>query len=345
VVAELLRVFPEAPVFTSVYDPGGVPETVRQWHVRPSILQRIPGVRRFSRLLLPLMPWAFARFDMSGFDVVITASSAFSKNVHAPRGVSNVCYCHTPPRYVWDLWDEYRKRIPASVLLTPIVWWLRRKDVAASRQVGRFIANSHFVAARIRRYYGRDAEVVHPPVDVDRIAAAKSRRGNAYIVVSRLVAYKRIDLAIAACTRLGRELIVIGRGPERKRLERIAGPTISFLGALPDEEVAERLASGRAFLFPGLEDFGIAPVEAQAAGLPVIAFGRGGALETVVDGATGLFFHEQTVDSLVDAMLRFENTDFDPSACRRHAERFAAPVFRARMAAIVAEAAANPTRT
>jgi len=287
------------------------------------------------------MPWAFARLELDDFDVVISTSSAFSKNVRVRKGAVNVCYCHTPPRYLWDLWDDYRRRIPGSRLLWPVISWLRRKDLEAARRVSRFVANSHFVAERIERLYGRTADVVYPPVDLNRIALATQPPGDFYLVVARLVGYKRIDLAVQACTALGRRLVVVGRGSQREQLEKIAGPTVEFRGELGDAEVVGLLRSCRAFLFPGIEDFGIAPVEAQAAGRPVIAFAQGGALETVVDGVTGLFFHAQTASALADAILAFEAREFDPAACRRNAERFDASVFRERIRTVVASAIAS----
>jgi glycosyltransferase involved in cell wall biosynthesis len=331
VLQHLLRLYPNAPVYTSVYDPAGVPDDVRTWTIRPTSLQALPGVRYYSRALLPLMPRAFSKLDLTSFDVVISGASAFAKSVTTRTGAKHICYCHTPPRYLWDLWDEYRRRIPASTALTPLVAWLRMQDRASADGVDQFVANSKNVADRIARAYGRESVVVNPPVDTDRIRPTGRAPENFFLVVARLVAYKRIDLAVDACTRLGRELLVVGHGPERARLEKLAGPTVRFLGARSDAEVAELYARCRAFLFPGLEDFGIAAVEAQAAGRPVIAFAEGGAIETVIDGHTGVYFHQQSVDAVVDAVERFEAMTFDPKECRRNAERFDGAVFRRQM--------------
>ena len=330
VLHHLRLLYPSAPIFTSVFEPARLPVELRTWDVRSTFLQRFPLVRYYSRLLLPLMPAAFDQLDLRDYDVVITASSAFSKNVRVASGARNVCYCHTPPRYLWDLTDQYLS-ITARTVAGPTLRWLREADRRASQRVDEFVANSSTVAERIRRAYGREARVIFPPVDTDRIQPNGRPAEDFYLVVSRFVPYKRVDLAVAACTRLGRKLVVVGTGPETARLRAAAGPTVSFTGALTDEAVADLYARCRAFVFPGFEDFGIAPVEAQAAGRPVIAFGAGGATETVVDGQTGVFFHEQTVDALVRAIEQLENTEFDPAVCRANAMRFDATIFRERI--------------
>jgi glycosyltransferase involved in cell wall biosynthesis len=314
-----------------------MPRTIRDWDVRTTALQRLPGARSYSRALLPLMPWAFQRLDFSSYDVVITTSSAFSKNIAAPPGAVNLCYCHTPPRYLWDLADDY---VPSGIVrhaLAPVRDWLRVADLDAASRVHRFIANSHHVAERIHRIYRRDATVVYPPVDTARLRPNGRPPEDFYLVVARLAAYKRIDLAIEACNRLGRRLLIVGSGPALRALRSIAGPTVQFVGALEDAAAGDLYARCRAFLFPGLEDFGIAAVEAQAAGRPVIAYARGGAAETVCDGVTGVHFANQSVDSLVEALRRFESLDFHPTACRANAERFDAAIFRARIDTLVRE--------
>jgi glycosyltransferase involved in cell wall biosynthesis len=334
VLAQLHTLYPDAPIYASVFDRSRLPPQTASWDLRGTGLQRLPGVSHYSRALLPLMPAAFARLDLRGYDVVITASSAFSKNVRPDAGAPNLCYCHTPPRYLWDLRDSYTPGLSGR-LASPLIRWLRARDSAAAARVTRFIANSRNVAERIRRNYNRDSTVIYPPVEVERISPNGLPADDFYLVVSRLVGYKRVDLAVQACNRLGRRLIVVGTGPEAARLRSLAGPTVQFAGALPDAEIAGLYARCKAFLFPGLEDFGIAPVEAQAAGRPVVAFAQGGARETVLDGATGLLFTEQTVDSLADAMLRLDAAPMAPLACRTNAERFSAEKFRTQMAAAV----------
>ncbi len=345
VLIELHRMFPEAPVYTSVHDPSRLPAEMQGWDIRPSFLQRIPGARRRHAWLLPLMPLAFEQFDLHEYDLVLTTSSACAKGVLTRAETVNLCFCHTPTRYLWDLYHEYVRGHRAKALIAPVAHWLRVWDRLAADRVDHFVANSRQTAARIARHYRREAEVIHPPVDVDRFAPDGRDPDDFYLVVSRLVGYKRVDLAVEACNRLGRRLVVVGDGPELARLRRLAGPAIEFRGKLTDPEVAALYARCRAFLFPGHEDFGIAPVEAQAAGRPVVAFGRGGALETVLDGTTGVLFEEQTVSALAAAMLRAERTPLDPRACRRNAERFAAEHFRRRMAeAIAREMAMRGTR-
>lgn len=331
VLIELHRMYPDAPIYTSVYDPVELPAEMQGWDVRPSFLQRLPLARRRHQLLLPVMPLAFEQFDLSEFDLVLTTSSACAKGVITRPETFNLCFCHTPPRYLWDLYHEYVRGHRAALLIAPMAHWLRVWDRLAADRVDHFVANSRQTAGRIRRHYRREAEVIHPPVDVERFAPNGDEPEDFFLVVSRLVAYKRIDLAIEACNRLKRRLVVVGDGPELARLRHLAGPTIEFRGRLPDAEVADLYARCLAFLFPGHEDFGIAPVEVQAAGRPVIALGRGGALETVVDGTTGVLFHEQSASALVAAMLRFEQESFEPRICRLNAERFASERFRRKM--------------
>jgi len=310
---------------------------MQSWDVRQSFLGSLPWASRYSRALLPLMPAAFARFDFTGYDVVIAASSAFSKNVSVPSGAANLCYCHTPPRYIWDQADVYLGGLKRR-LASPLIAWLRAADRAAAARVTEFVANSREVARRVQRAYGRHADVIHPPVETKRFEAAAltTTPGDQYLVVSRLVRYKRIDLAIRACNALRRRLLIVGTGPERRHLEALAGPTVEFAGAVDDDELPRLYASCRAFLFPGFEDFGIAPVEAQAAGRPVVAYGAGGATETVANGVTGILFDEQSVDAVIAGIERLERTPIDAGECRTNAKRFDAAVFRSSMAARVA---------
>lgn len=331
VLGELHRMYPAAPIFTTVLRPAALPWRLDDWDVRPSFIQRLPLVRRSHLAFLPLMPLAFQRFDLREFDVVISTSSAFAKGVRTRPDAKNLCYCFTPPRYLWDLHEQYVRGRVRAALVAPLLRWLREQDLQAAQRVDRFIAISREVAARIQRHYGREAEVIYPPVDVERIRPDGQPPDDFYLVVSRLVPYKRVDLAVQAATRLRRRLLVVGRGSEEPRLRRLAGPTVEFLGWRSDAEIARLFARCRAFIFPGHEDFGIAPVEAQAAGRPVIAYGGGGATETVVDGRTGLFFAEQSVQALVAALAQFEALEFEVGVCRRNAERFSSSRFRRQM--------------
>jgi glycosyltransferase involved in cell wall biosynthesis len=337
VLMELHKMYPDAPIYTTVHDPSALPPEMQGWDVRTSFIQRLPLIRRRHITFLPLMPLAFEQFDLSDFDLVITTNSACAKGIITPPGTANLCYCYTPCRYLWDLYHEYTRDHPARWLFAPMAHWMRTWDRLAADRVDHFVAISNEVSRRIQRHYRRDSEVIYPPVDVARIRPNQRPPEDFYLVVSRLVSYKRLDLAVEAANLLGRRLVVVGSGPERKRLEALAGPTVEFRGALDDASIADLYARCRAFLFPGLEDFGITPVEAQAAGRPVIAYNRGGAAETVLDGITGIHFEEQVVEALVEAIERAERMDFDPARCRRNAERFAASEFRKRIGEAVAQ--------
>ena len=336
VLIELHKMFPEAPIYTSVHDPSKLPAEMQGWDVRTSFLQRVPFARRRHKAFLPLMPLAFEQLDLSEFDLVITTNHACAKGVITAPHALNLCYCYTPCRYIWDLYHEYTDGHALRPLIAPVAHWLRMWDHAAADRVDHFVAISQEVGRRIWKHYRRESEVIYPPVVVDRFQPTGKPAEDFYLVVSRLVSYKRVDLAVEACNRLGKKLVVVGDGEERRRLEEIAGPTISFLGPRSDEEIADLYARCKALLFPGYEDFGIAPVEAQAAGRPVIAYAKGGALETVVDGTTGVFFEEQTAESLIEAALRLDRLSVDPSLCRQNALRFDVPEFVRRLTSVVA---------
>lgn len=323
--------FPDAPVHVAVHR-NGLGERLGLSEVRTSFLQRFPLPHQ---ALLPLMPLAFETFDLRAFDLVLTSTHACAKGVLVRPDALHVAYCHTPTRYLWDMAPEYLASVPA--MIRPFVAFqlhrLRQWDVLAARRVDHWIANSSEVQARIRRWYGAESNVVPPPVDVGRFRPAPTTEvGNHMLVVSRLVPYKRIDLAIQACGRLGLPLRIIGDGPERRRLERMAGPGTTFLGALPDAQVAHELARAKALLFPGLEDFGIVPVEAMASGRPVVALGKGGALDSVVPRKTGLFFAEPDADHLCLALKEVASLPWAAEDLVSHAAGFAPDRFRARIA-------------
>ncbi len=338
VLMELHRMFPDAPVYTTVHDPSRLPSELRGLDVRTSFIQRLPWIRASHLRFLPLMPLAVERYDLRGYDLVVSMSSACAKGVITGPDTLHVCYCFTPCRYIWDLYHEYVRGTLKRMAAAPVAAYLRAWDRSSSARVDRFVAISREVAGRIRKHYGRDCDIVVPPVEVDRIRPDGRAPDDYYLVVSRLVGYKRVDLAVQAATRLGRRLVVAGSGPELERLRALAGPTVEFRGFTPDDELPHLYARCRAFLFPGFEDFGITPVEAQAAGRPVVAFGRGGAAETVVDGVTGVLFHEQTVDALCEAMLRLEQGRWDPAACRRNAELYGSGAFHAGLRGVLERA-------
>lgn len=349
VVIELLELFPQAELFTSVYDPRPWPAIITERPVHASWLNRIPTATRNYPKLLPLMNRAFESFDLSGFDLVLSSSHANAKNVRTPPGTLHVCYCHTPMRYAWEpefLAGEEIGRA-TRLLLPPLLGHLRRRDLAGARRPDAFVANSAHVAARIRRFYGREAQVVHAPVDVEHYLGIERRPAAEedafYLVFGRVVPYKRVDLAVRGAALAGRRVKVAGDGRALEAVRAQAGPNADFLGRVSDAERDALLARARALLFPGEEDFGIVPVEAQAAGLPVIAYGVGGARETVRDGATGVLFDAQTPEAVAEAIRRFEPLQPDPAAARENARRFGRARFRAEMAAVIARAAGLAT--
>ncbi|MBA3824596.1 MAG: glycosyltransferase [Ktedonobacterales bacterium] len=333
VLLALHQMFPSAPVYTTIAALERLPPAFHRMDIRTGFMQRLPGVLDHHQIYLPLYPFAVERMDLRAYDLVLSDSSAFAKAAIKRPGAVHLCYCHTPMRWAWN-YAEYIAReelsAPVRAALPPIIARLRRWDAATVGRVDRFIANSAAVAARIRNCYGRTAEVIPPPVEVTRFEVARGH-GGYFLILARLVPYKRIDLAVQACSELGVALKVIGAGRDETRLRALAGPSVEFLGALPDAAAHAVLANCRALLFPGEEDFGIAPVEAQACGKPVIAYAAGGALTTIIPGHTGLFFHEPTVAALMAALNLFRDGDFDPLNIRRHAEYFAAPHFARRM--------------
>jgi glycosyltransferase involved in cell wall biosynthesis len=351
VVIELLKMFPQAELFTTIYDPAPWPEIIKERLVHASFLNRIPGARRHYPKLLPLMNRAFRSFDLSGFDLVLSSNHACAKNVRTPPDTLHVCYCHTPMRYAWEegfLEGEDVGRVTRR-LLPPMLSRLRRQDYEGARGPDVFVANSLHVAARIERYYGRSAEIVHPPVDVDHFLELErapygpgSEPRDYYFAFGRVVPYKRVDLAVAACASLGRRLQVAGDG---RALDGIRGQArgegVELLGKVSAAERDRLLSGARALLFPGEEDFGIVPVEAQAAGVPVIAYGVGGAAETVIDGRTGVLFDEQSINGLAAAIERFEGLNLDEQAARENAGRFGRDRFNVEMAAVIERASSG----
>ena len=340
VVLQLHQLFPDAPVYTSVYHPDKVDASFRDIDVRTTFLQKLPFGKTKYQQYLPLMPLAFEQLDMREYDLILSSNHACSKGIIPSPHALHICYSHTPMRYAWSGFHEYREHEQVgwlkSKLMTPLLHYLRMWDRQSADRVDHFIANSHEVAQRIRKYYRRDSTVIHPPVHIPEQAVLGEDEGY-YLIVSRLVAYKRVDLAIEAFNRLGKPLLVIGDGPERKNLERLAGPTVKLLGKRDDQEVQRCYQRCKAFVFPGEEDFGITPIEAQSYGKPVIAYGRGGVLDTVIGERTGLFFAEQRVDALVDAVRVFESRTFDSLQIREHATGFSEDVFRRKMADFIEE--------
>ncbi len=335
VVMALHDIFPDAPIYTSIYDPERVDPAFQRMDIRTSFMQKLPLVTKHHQPYLPLYPFAMERLDLRGYDLVLSSSSAFAKGVITRPETMHICYCHTPMRWCWN-YNEYVEREHlgrmARSILPFFITGLRIWDQTSAMRVDHFIANSPIVAERIKKYYRRDAVVIPPPVEAQRFPFDPTTMPEDYfLIVSRLVPYKRVDLAIQACNLLQLPLVIIGGGRDLESLQKMAGPTIRFLGHLSDAEVLHYYTHCRALLFPGEEDFGITPLEAQASGRPVIAYGAGGALASVIDGVTGRFFREQTVESLAAVLSTFNERMFQPESIRNHALEFDTPRFQRRI--------------
>ncbi|HEY6694119.1 MAG TPA: glycosyltransferase [Solirubrobacteraceae bacterium] len=340
VFAAICDAWPEADVFTAVYDEEGTEGRFAGRAPRTSFLQALRPTHRTFRPLLPLYPHAIESLDLRGYDIVISSSSAWAHGVLVDAGAVHVCYCHNPFRYAWSEREATLAarpaplRLPLAVLLSRWRQW----DWIAAQRVDRYIANSDVTALRVHRYFGRDAEVLHPPVELDRFTPRPV--GAHYLVVAELMAHKRIDVAVRAFNRLRVPLIVVGDGPELRRLRRLAGPTVRFTGRLPDADVAELMGSARALVVTASEEFGIAAVESLASGRPVIALGDGGVLESVVEGVTGAYYAANSAEALAAVVARFDPLAIDPAACVAAAQRFGTGRFQAMMRRIVDETVA-----
>ncbi len=342
VLEAALELYPAAPIYTLVYQQESFKGTrIAEHPVHTSFIERFPRGREKYRAYLPLMPLAIEQFNLSDYDVVISSSHAVAKGVLTRADQLHISYVHTPIRYAWDLQFQYLKeagieRGLKSVIARLILHYIRLWDIASANRVDVFVANSYYVARRIWRVYRRKARVIYPPVDVDRFTP-RSQREDFYLTLSRFVPYKKIDLVVEAFTRLGLPLVVIGDGPDFDKVKRFAGPNVQLLGYQPDSVVKDYMERCKAFVFAADEDFGITPVEAQAAGAPVIAYGKGGVTETVVPRETGIFFHEQTVESLSEAVQEFETSKyrFDLERIRQNAERFSKRRFQREFSELV----------
>ena len=338
VLEAIAELFPHADIFTLLHRPGTVSAALERHRIHTSFLQRIPGIHRRHRPFLPLFPAAIERFDLSGYDLVLSSSHCVAKGVRVPKGARHLSYIHAPMRYMWDLFDDYfgpgrapwTVRVGAHLFRPPLRSWDRR----SAQHVHRFVANSHHVARKIGRLYGRDAHVVHPPVDLERFSSRSlegTGRGGYFLWVGALAPYKRVDLAIEAFRRAGMPLWIAGGGQEVASVSRSLPSNVRWLGSVSDDELVDLYRDARALVFPGEEDFGLTPLEAQAAGRPVIALARGGAMETLTP-QTGIFFQPQTVDALLGAIRSFDRFEagFDPAVARRNASRFDKASFQAR---------------
>jgi len=330
-VVELLhRMFPEAPIFTTIVDRDRLLPELRNADIRTTWMQKIPGILKRSKHFFWLYPFAVGSIDLRDYDLVISSSSAYAKGVTVKGRTVHLCYCYTPMRFAWDF-SGYMERnaVPAvlkamaKMMMHPLRLW----DRANARRVRHFVSISSIVQQRIEQCYGRTSSLIYPPVNLSRFTISDEAAGDYFLVVSRLVSYKRIDLAVEACTKLGKKLVVIGDGPDADRLKSLAGPTVRFLGRLPDEQTTQYMQRCQALLFPGVEDFGITPLEANACGRPVVAFRGGGALDTITPGENGIFFDRQTADCLAKALLGVAARQWDPERIRQTAERFGEEVY------------------
>ncbi|HWW82090.1 MAG TPA: glycosyltransferase [Vicinamibacterales bacterium] len=343
VLEVLCERFPRAELFTLLHVPGSVSPSIERLRPRTSFLQWIPGATRHYRVYLPLFPFVIEQFNFDRFDLVVSISHCCAKSVVVPARVPHLCYCLTPMRYAWDQFDAYfgPERLGAfgSRLMRPVMAGLARWDRDTASRPDRYVAISHYVAGRIRRYYNREPTVVYPPVDTDYFNPDHSRPERMALVVSALVPYKRVEVAIEACRLARVPLTIAGDGPERVRLERLAGPDVTFVGRLPDEGIRSLYRRASVVLLPGEEDFGIVPLEAQACGRPVVALGRGGATETVIPDETGLLVDNDTAcpEAFAHALTNALDTPFDSALIRRHAERFGRNRFGDEMTAIMTE--------
>lgn len=333
-------IWPNAPTFTLIYDQEKMASHFGKRDIRTSFLQRMPLSLSKPRWYLPLMPTATESYDLSDYDVIVSSSSAFSKGVIPATNAIHICYCHTPTRYLWSDSHSYVEElnVPGIVkrILPPVLSGLRAWDRLAAERVDYFIANSETVRHRIKRYYQKESDVIHPPVEFDEFAISDAPK-TYYLIGGRLVAYKRYDLVVQAFSKLNIPLKIYGTGPMEQELKRMAGPNVQFLGRVSNEQKAHLFSNAIAFLHPQEEDFGITPLESMAAGRPVIAYGKGGALETVIDGKTGVLFNEQSWEEIADTVLHFEEKRFDPNAIRKHAENFSLNRFHREMRDYVEE--------
>lgn len=325
--------YPDAPIFTLLYDEEKVGKVFPKERVNTSFLQKYPKfLRKRHRLFTHKMPMAIESLNFSGFDLVISSSSSFAHGIIVPSSTKHICYCHSPMRYAWDHASEYVDENDISglkrVLYSLLIKRLREWDSLASGRPDKYIANSQHVAKRLKKYYRVESSVVLPPVDVEKFKVSYNN-SDYYLIVSTLTPYKKVDLAVQLFNKIDRQLVIIGDGPHRKYLQSIAGKNIDFLGHKDDEDVREYMQNCRALIFPGEEDFGIVPVEAMACGKPVLAYGKGGALESIIEGRTGEFFHEPTVASMEDGLARLINNEqfYKPLSIRRHADNFSREVF------------------
>lgn len=336
-VLALHEIFPEAPIFTSFYFNNSTFKEFQAAKINTTFMQRLPFIDKYFRFYLPVYPKAFKGIDLGAYDIILSSSSAWAKSIKPTSGSLHICYCYTPMRFAWDF-DTYINGFTQNRLVIKIlrryIEKLKIWDIESAKRVDHFIAISNTVAKRIKNIYRRDSTVIYPAVDTSKFELSKEP-GEYFLVVSRLSSYKRIDLAIKSCNRLKLPLLIVGDGPQKSELKKMAGPTVKFLYSVSDTELAKIFSKCKALIFPGEEDFGIAPVEAMASGRPVIAYKAGGATETVIGGKTGIFFEEQAVDLLIEAIDRFNEQYFNPVEIQNHSKKFDSDIFKEKIKSFV----------
>lgn len=337
VIEALCELFPEADIFTHVYDQTNISKPINSHKVSTTFISKLPFAAKWYKNYLPFMPLALEQLDLSDYDLVISSESGPAKGVITRPDALHICYCHTPMRYVWDMYHQYRKDqfFIKRWLMTPLLHYIRNWDFISSARVDHYVANSNYVAKRIKKYYRRDATVIHPPVETKRFSNHTEEKSDYYLLFGQLVAYKRPDLAIEAFNQTGKKLVVIGDGEMKEQLVKSAKPNISFKGWLSNDEITRYLQQAKALIFPGIEDFGIIPLEAMSSGTPVIAYAEGGALETVVDKKTGVLFDQQSSTSLNAAIKTFESLTFETHHLLTHAEKFSNERFKKQITSLV----------
>lgn len=344
IVSALHEIYPEAPIYTSIYDEKKMPKVFQKMDIRTSFMQNFPFVFQLFRYYLLFYPLAFESFDLSEYDLIISSSSAWAKGVKKKQNQIHICYCHTPMRFVWR-YEDYVKRENFGPFIKSILPFIldpiKRWDLENTKSVDFFIANSKTVAGRIQKIYGRESVIINPPVDCSFYQPSNVDQ-DYFLIVSRLNTYKRIDIVVEAFNELELPLKIIGEGPDRRNLEKIAKSNIEFLGRRPDLEVAKHLAQCRAVIFPGEEDFGIVPLEAMASGRPAIAYKAGGAKETIIEGETGILFEKQDTDSLKRALQRFQFEVFDKKRIREHALKYDKEIFKQKIRDFINDKIRNP---
>ena len=346
VLESLVALYPDAPIYTSLYAPDRMPPHWQNWDIRTNFIDKLPLAHRKQQLYFPLYPFSFEQHDLRGYDLVISNKSGFCHGVITGPETTHICYCLTPTRYVWryhQYAEQERLGRLTRAILPPFLTRLRQWDRLAADRVDHFVAISQEVRRRIAKVYRRESAIIYPPVDTGRFTPTSSV-ADYYLLVGRLVPYRRIDLLIEAFNKMKRPLRIAGSGRDQDRLQALAGPTVQFLGYVPDDDLPDLIANCRAFMFPGEEDFGIAPLQAMAAGRPVIAFAAGGALETVIPGITGTLFAQQSVAAIIEAVEGFDSSSVDPERIRQHAQKFDVAQFKLQIQAFVAEKMAGADR-